>query len=98
MSNDMGEVTIVGKIKEKSKAAYSFPKADKVQPKGWSNVQAGTEITIITKGRVKEVRDTPNGEWNPGKRIEMELKSCEIIGKEKKITLEDAIKASKKKA
>jgi len=35
--------------------------------------------------------------WDPGKRFSLDIASCEVIGPEKKVSLDDAIQDAKKK-
>ena len=82
-------------IKEKPDVNFNFGEKQTVQPKGFEKVNINEDVTVITKGRVKSISEKAD-QWDPGKRFSIELKFCEIIGPEKKITLDDAIKDAKK--
>jgi len=84
--------------KEKPKLRLSFPKDGKVQPKGFSDANVGENVTVVVKGEVTSVSDKAD-EWDPGKRFTVQIKTCEIIVPEanKKVSIEDAVKAVQKK-
>jgi len=82
--------------KEKPSVSFNFGEKDKVQPKGFENVNINENVTVIAKGRVKSISDK-NDQWDKGKRFSIELESFKIVPPEKKVTLDDAIKDAQKK-
>ena len=84
------------KTKEKPRLNLSFPPKGDVQPKGFENVAINTDVTVIVKGRVSSISANAD-EWDPNKRFSVDMKSCEIVGPEKKVSLDIAIKETREK-
>ena len=82
-------------IKEKPSVSFNFGEKAKVQPKGFENININDDVTVITKGRVKSISDKSD-RWDMAKRFSIELTSCQIVPPEKKVTLDDAVKAARK--
>ena len=82
--------------KEKPSIDLRFPKGSKVQPKGFDGLGVDQKVTVIIKGTVKRVEDSAS-EWDPGKSCRVHIDACQILGKEKKVSITDAIEASKRK-
>ena len=84
--------------KEKSKIRLHFPQDSKVQPKGFSDVSMKDQVTVIVKGPVLELSENAE-QWDPGKRIVVQIDSCRIVPPEHTVTvsIDDAVKASRKK-
>jgi hypothetical protein len=92
---DQPKETKMTKVKEKSRARLYFPKGS-VQPKGFKGLGTDEEVVVVIKGRVSEIADRAS-EWDPGKTLNIEIKSCDISAKKKGVTIDDAIKAARKK-
>jgi hypothetical protein len=82
--------------KERPKLSLSFPLKGDVQPKGFENATVNAHVTVIVKGRVSSISEKAD-EWDPGKRFSLDMKSCEIVGPEKKVSLDIAIKETRQK-
>jgi len=76
---------------------FYFSSKGKVQPKGFDNLTVDEDITVITKGKVNSVAHKQDPDWDPGKSFKLNITSCEIAAPAKKTSLDDAIKAAKKK-
>lgn len=84
------------KPKEKPRLNLSFPTKGEVQPKGFENVAVNTDVTVIVKGKVSSISVNAD-EWDQSKRFGVDIKSCEIVGPEKKVSLDIAIKETREK-
>jgi len=82
-------------ILDKPSVSFNFGEKDKIQPKGFENVNINEDVTVIAKGRVKSISDKSDN-WDKGKKFSIELKSFQIVPPEKKVTLDDAIKNARK--
>ena len=65
--------------KEKPKVRLHFPQGGGVEPKGFSTAAVNDTVTVTLVGRVSEVRDRAD-EWDNGKTLQIQLKSCKIDG------------------
>ncbi len=82
-------------IKEIPSVNFNFGEKAKVQPKGFENININDDVTVITKGRVKSASDKSD-RWDMAKKFSIELKFCQIVPPEKKVSLDDAVKDAKK--
>lgn len=91
-------VSTMKETKEKPKLSLRFPKDSKVQPKGFENANIGEEVTVVIKGPVISISENAE-DWDPGKRFDLAIKTCEIIvpDDKKKVSIGDAVKAAAKK-
>jgi len=81
---------------EKTKVSFHFSAKGKVKPKGFNDIGINDDVTVIVKGKIDSMSDKPDS-WDKGKRFEMDIKSCEIVPKATKVTLENALKDAEKK-
>jgi len=81
---------------QRTSANFFFGEKAKVQPKGIVDLSLKDDVTMIVKGKVKTVSMPNADDFERGSRIELAVTSCEIVGPEKRVTLEDAIQAAKK--
>ncbi len=87
----------MGRKKQKCKADFNFPDSAKVKPKGFKGLGVDDDVTIVTKGKVIRIEDNAE-DWDPGKHLKLEVKSCEIVGPEKKVSIDEAVKSAQQKA
>jgi len=81
--------------KEKPNMDLNFPKGG-VQPRGFKDVTIDDSVTVLVKGRVREVRENAD-EWNPGKHLRVRITSCQITGPKEKMSMDAAIKSARVK-
>jgi hypothetical protein len=83
-------------MKEKPSLNLYFPAADKVQPKGFTDASVGETVTITIKGKLTRLEDSTD-QWDPGKRLGMTITGCEIVAKQKPMSLSKALTESRRK-
>jgi hypothetical protein len=81
----------------RASASFYFGKKSAVQPKGILDLNLKDDITMLIKGRLTTISLPTAQSYEQRSRIELILTSCRIVGPEKKVSLEDAIQAAKKK-
>ncbi|MFZ5773069.1 MAG: hypothetical protein ACOY4W_16740 [Thermodesulfobacteriota bacterium] len=82
------------KIKEKARAGLHFPKDGGVLIKGLDKAVLDQEITVLLKGKLTGVNTS---DWDGGKHVELVLTSCELHGKQVKVTLDEALQQAERK-
>ena len=90
-----GISTKAGKIKEKACVNFNFPADDNVAPKNFTAAQINETVTVVVKGRVSHTAANTS-DWDKGVRFSLEMTSCEILPKQKKVSIEDAVNAAQK--
>lgn len=80
-------------VEEPTTASLYFRDKGKVQPDGYDGLGINDEVTVILKG---SVRSLGVSSWEKGKRIEVELASCEIVKPATPAGIEGAIQAAEK--
>ena len=90
-SNKVG--TALKEPKEHAKCNLTLPTGSKVKLDGFNGVSVNDQVKLEITGTIKEVSDSAE-EWSPGKRMTLHISKCRITGPEKKMSLDDAIKAS----
>lgn len=73
-----------------------FPKGQKLQPDGFSDLGVGKEVTVTIRGTVRELSDQPNREWDAGKETAIEMAACEF-SLPGAATMADAIEKSRRR-
>jgi len=81
---------------EKTKVSFYFRDKGKVKPRGFNDIGINDDVTVIVTGKIDSMSDKPDS-WDKGKRFEMEIKSCQIVPKATKVSLDDALQDAKKK-
>lgn len=83
--------------KEMPSISLRFPEGSKVNPQGFESVSVNEDVTVMIKARISGLKDNPD-EWDRGKTINLgDIKECRVLGKEKKISISDALKAAERK-
>ena len=83
--------------KEPPRLNLSFPQKSKVQPKGFVDVSVRDVVTVIIKGKVTSVSENAD-EWDPGKRLGLEITTCTIEGPpQKPVTIAKALKTAQRR-
>jgi len=80
--------------KEKPMVNLRFPKGG-LTPKGFETATMGQDVTVTIRGRVRSLEDSPH-EWDPGKRMGLEMKTCTIEGPGQKPNLNKAISGARR--
>jgi len=66
------------KKKEPPTVSLSFPEGGGVKPEGFNNMTIGGDVQLAIKGTVKALSENEY-EWDPGKRITIEIKACSLM-------------------
>ena len=90
-------VEAVPMYKEKPSANIRVPDGSKVKISGFSDVGANDNVTVIIKGRLSGISDKTDPEWDKGKSLSIDLKSCQITGPAKNMSMDKAIKSARTK-
>ena len=83
----------IAREKEPAKVNLHLPKEAKVKVDGFNSVGVNDKVRLVVTGTVKEISDSAE-EWSPGKRMTIHVSGCKITGPEKKVSMDEALKAS----
>lgn len=98
MATTVKGVNVMAETKEKPRLIIELPQKSKVKVKGFKDASVGDDVTVVVKGEVTSISENADS-WDPGKRFGLKIAACEIIVPEanKRVSIEDAVKAAKKK-